>query len=84
MSPPCQIPAGELCPAGAGCSTSTACTSSHKDLHFVLQPQTRAKAAVAPLLMAPSPLQTFRPATAARRGSCEGSLFPKEYEEILQ
>ncbi|NXR88770.1 M1AP protein, partial [Hypocryptadius cinnamomeus] len=44
-------------------------------------PQSRAKAAVAPLLMAPSPLQTFRPAAAARRGSCEGSLLPKEYEE---
>ncbi|NWV68355.1 M1AP protein, partial [Malurus elegans] len=44
-------------------------------------PPSRAKAAVAPLLMAPSPLQTFRPAAAARRGSCEGSLLPKEYEE---
>ncbi|KAF4791285.1 meiosis 1 associated protein [Turdus rufiventris] len=52
--------------------------------HQPRQPQTRAKAAVAPLLMAPSPLQTFRPATAARRGSCEGSLLPKEYEEFLQ
>ncbi|NXB42689.1 M1AP protein, partial [Leucopsar rothschildi] len=58
-------------------------TSSHKDLRFVsvLQPQSRAKAAVAPLLMAPSPLQTFRPAATARRGSCESSLLPKEYEE---
>ncbi|XP_048159242.1 meiosis 1 arrest protein isoform X1 [Corvus hawaiiensis] len=51
--------------------------------HQPRQPQSRAKAAVAPLLMAPSPLQTFRPA-AARRGSCEGSLLPKEYEEFLQ
>ncbi|NXI16189.1 M1AP protein, partial [Irena cyanogastra] len=46
-----------------------------------LCPQSRAKAAVAPLLMAPSPLQTFRPAAAGRRGSCESSLLPKEYEE---
>ncbi|XP_054489700.2 meiosis 1 arrest protein [Agelaius phoeniceus] len=53
--------------------------------HQPRQPQSRAKAAVAPLLMAPSPLQTFRPAAAAaRRGSCEGSLLPKEYEEFLQ
>ncbi|RLW09179.1 hypothetical protein DV515_00003071 [Chloebia gouldiae] len=51
--------------------------------HQPRQPQSRAKAAVAPLLMAPSPLQT-RPAAAARRGSCEGSLLPKEYEEFLQ
>ncbi|NXN79489.1 M1AP protein, partial [Bombycilla garrulus] len=42
------------------------------------QAQSRAKAAVAPLLMAPSPLHTFRPAAAARRGSCEGSLLSKE------
>ncbi|NXS87437.1 M1AP protein, partial [Erpornis zantholeuca] len=46
--------------------------------HQPRQPQSRAKAAVAPLLMAPSPLQTFRPAAVARRGSCEGSLLPKE------
>ncbi|NWV36784.1 M1AP protein, partial [Grantiella picta] len=46
-----------------------------------LLPQNRAKAAVAPLLMASSPLQTFRPAAAARRGSCEGSLLRKDYEE---
>ncbi|XP_058695064.1 meiosis 1 arrest protein isoform X2 [Poecile atricapillus] len=53
--------------------------------HQPRQPQSRAKAAVAPLLMAPSPLQTSRPAAAAaRRGSCEGSLLPKEYEEFLQ
>ncbi|NWW78448.1 M1AP protein, partial [Climacteris rufus] len=42
------------------------------------QPQSRAKATVAPLLMAPSALQTFRAAAAARRGSCEGSLLPRE------
>ncbi|XP_039921726.1 meiosis 1 arrest protein isoform X1 [Hirundo rustica] len=52
--------------------------------HQPRQPQSRAKAAVAPLLMAPSPLQTFRPAAAARRGSCEGSLLRKEFEEFLQ
>ncbi|NXO40091.1 M1AP protein, partial [Locustella ochotensis] len=46
--------------------------------HQPRQPQSRAKAAVAPLLMAPSPLQTFRPAAAARRGSWEGSLHSKE------
>ncbi|NWT07295.1 M1AP protein, partial [Mionectes macconnelli] len=45
-----------------------------------LPPQSRAKAAVAPLLMAPSPLQTFRPA-AARRDSCERSPLPREYDE---
>ncbi|XP_023773705.1 meiosis 1 arrest protein isoform X3 [Cyanistes caeruleus] len=52
--------------------------------HQPRQPQSRAKAAVAPLLMAPSPLQTSRPAAAARKGSCEGSLLHKEYEEFLQ
>ncbi|NXV82011.1 M1AP protein, partial [Atlantisia rogersi] len=40
----------------------------------------RAKATVAPLVMAPSPVQAFRPA-AVRRDSCEHSLLPKEYEE---
>ncbi|NXK89140.1 M1AP protein, partial [Formicarius rufipectus] len=45
-----------------------------------LPPQSRAKAAVAPLPMAPSPLQTFRPG-AARRDSCEHSPLPKEYDE---
>ncbi|XP_064509785.1 meiosis 1 arrest protein isoform X2 [Pseudopipra pipra] len=51
--------------------------------HQPKQPQSRAKAAVAPLLMAPSPLQTFRPA-AARRDSCERSPLPREYDEFLQ
>lgn len=77
-------------PSRAGCSTSKARHSQHLlpqgafVFVSVLQPQSRAKAAVAPLLMAPSPLQMFRPAAAARRGSCEGSLLPKEYEEFLQ
>ncbi|NXX98664.1 M1AP protein, partial [Centropus bengalensis] len=39
--------------------------------------QSRARAAVAPLVMAPSPIPAFKPA-AARRGSCEHSLLPKE------
>ncbi|XP_062488168.1 meiosis 1 arrest protein isoform X1 [Pezoporus occidentalis] len=51
--------------------------------HQPKQHQSRAKATVAPLLMAPSPAQAFRPA-AARRDSCERSLLPKEYEEFLQ
>ncbi|KAM9028305.1 meiosis 1 arrest protein isoform 2-T3 [Ara ararauna] len=51
--------------------------------HQSKQHQSRAKATVAPLLMAPSPAQAFRPA-AARRDSCERSLLPKEYEEFLQ
>ncbi|NXM72505.1 M1AP protein, partial [Serilophus lunatus] len=45
--------------------------------HQPKQTQSRAKAAVAPLLMAPSALQTFRPAPA-RRDSCEHSPLPKE------
>ncbi|NWX10528.1 M1AP protein, partial [Caloenas nicobarica] len=45
--------------------------------HQPKQHQSRAKATVAPLLMAPPPLQAFRPA-AARRDSCERSLLPKE------
>ncbi|NXW86896.1 M1AP protein, partial [Alopecoenas beccarii] len=48
----------------------------------VLQHQSRAKATVAPLLMAPSPAQALRPA-AARRDSCERSLLPKEDDEFL-
>ncbi|XP_050751419.1 meiosis 1 arrest protein [Gymnogyps californianus] len=51
--------------------------------HQPKQHQSRAKATVAPLLMAPSPVQAFRPA-AARRDSCERSLLPKEYDEFLQ
>ncbi|OPJ81214.1 meiosis 1 arrest protein [Patagioenas fasciata monilis] len=47
------------------------------------QHQSRAKATVAPLLMAPSPVQVLRPA-AAQRDSCEHSLFPNEDEEFLQ
>ncbi|NXJ84127.1 M1AP protein, partial [Trogon melanurus] len=46
----------------------------------LLPHQSRAKATVAPLLMAPSPVQVFRPA-AVGRDSCERSLLPKEYEE---
>ncbi|XP_029814276.1 meiosis 1 arrest protein isoform X2 [Manacus vitellinus] len=46
--------------------------------HQPKQPQSRAKAAVAPLLMAPSPLQTFRPA-AARRDCCERSPLPRDF-----
>ncbi|NXP51474.1 M1AP protein, partial [Heliornis fulica] len=45
--------------------------------HQPKQQQSRAKATVAPLVMAPSPVQAFRPA-AVRRGSCESSLLPKE------
>ncbi|NWR93569.1 M1AP protein, partial [Furnarius figulus] len=45
--------------------------------HQPKQPQSRARAAVAPLLMAPSPLQTFRPG-AVRRDSCECSPLPRE------
>ncbi|XP_064304733.1 meiosis 1 arrest protein [Phalacrocorax carbo] len=51
--------------------------------HQPKQHQSRAKATVAPLLMAPPPLQAFRPA-ATRRDSCERSLLPKEYDEFLQ
>ncbi|KFV79450.1 Meiosis 1 arrest protein, partial [Struthio camelus australis] len=45
--------------------------------HQPKQHQSRAKATVAPLLMAPSPVQVFRPA-AVRRDSCEHSLLPEE------
>ncbi|KFP86157.1 Meiosis 1 arrest protein, partial [Apaloderma vittatum] len=45
--------------------------------HQPKQHQSRAKAAVAPLLMAPSPVQVSRPA-AVGRGSSERSLLPKE------
>ncbi|NXO50329.1 M1AP protein, partial [Aramus guarauna] len=45
--------------------------------HQPKQHQSRAKATVAPLLMAPSPIQVFRPA-AMRRDACERSLLPKE------
>ncbi|XP_059673636.1 meiosis 1 arrest protein [Gavia stellata] len=51
--------------------------------HQPKQHQSRAKATVAPLLMAASPVQVFRPA-AVRRDSCERSLLPKEYDEFLQ
>ncbi|KAM6076423.1 LOW QUALITY PROTEIN: meiosis 1 arrest protein [Chlamydotis macqueenii] len=51
--------------------------------HPPKQHQSRAKAMVAPLLMAPSPVQVFRPA-AVRRDSCERSLLPKEYDKFLQ
>ncbi|XP_049647298.1 meiosis 1 arrest protein [Accipiter gentilis] len=51
--------------------------------HQPKQQQSRAKATVAPLLMAPSPVQVFRPA-AVRKDSCERSLLPKEYDEFLQ
>ncbi|KAM9295443.1 LOW QUALITY PROTEIN: meiosis 1 arrest protein [Morus bassanus] len=51
--------------------------------HQPKQHQSRAKATVAPLLMAPSPVKVFRPATT-RRDSCERSLLPKEYDEFLQ
>ncbi|KFV90656.1 Meiosis 1 arrest protein, partial [Eurypyga helias] len=46
----------------------------------VLQHQGRAKAMVAPLLMASSPVQVFQPA-AARRDSCERSLPPREHDD---
>ncbi|NXX18320.1 M1AP protein, partial [Podargus strigoides] len=45
--------------------------------HQPKQHQSRAKATVAPLLMAPSPVQVFRP-PAARRDSCESSLLAME------
>ncbi|KFP63280.1 Meiosis 1 arrest protein, partial [Cariama cristata] len=45
--------------------------------HQPKQHQSRAKATVAPLLMAPSPVQVLR-AAAVRRESCERSLLPKE------
>ncbi|KAF1570459.1 Meiosis 1 arrest protein, partial [Eudyptes moseleyi] len=45
--------------------------------HQPKQHQSRVKATVAPLLMAPSPVQVFRPA-GVRRDSCERSLLPKE------
>ncbi|KAK4818552.1 hypothetical protein QYF61_014688 [Mycteria americana] len=51
--------------------------------HQAKQHQSRAKATVTPLLMAPSPVQVFRPA-AVRRDFCEHSLLPKEYDEFLQ
>ncbi|XP_071609103.1 meiosis 1 arrest protein isoform X2 [Heliangelus exortis] len=51
--------------------------------HQPKQHSSRAKATVAPLLMAPSPVQAFRPA-AGRRDGCEHSLSPREYEEFLQ
>ncbi|KAM6132359.1 LOW QUALITY PROTEIN: meiosis 1 arrest protein [Pterocles gutturalis] len=51
--------------------------------HQPKQHQSRAKATVAPLLMAPSPVQAFRPA-AARRESCERALLPREYDKFLQ
>ncbi|NXL39071.1 M1AP protein, partial [Glaucidium brasilianum] len=45
--------------------------------HQPKQHQSRARATVAPLLMAPAPVQAFRPA-AVRRDSCERSSLPKE------
>ncbi|NXU49600.1 M1AP protein, partial [Turnix velox] len=45
--------------------------------HHPKQHQSRAKATVAPLLMAPSPVQVFRPAVVTR-DSCEHSLLTKE------
>ncbi|NWU90258.1 M1AP protein, partial [Upupa epops] len=45
--------------------------------HQAKQHQSRAKATVAPLLMASSPVQAFRPA-AVRNDWCERSLLPKE------
>uniref|UniRef100_A0A8C4KHD3 Meiosis 1 associated protein n=1 Tax=Dromaius novaehollandiae TaxID=8790 RepID=A0A8C4KHD3_DRONO len=51
--------------------------------HQPKQHQSRAKATVAPLLMAPSPVQVFRPA-AVRRDSCEHSLLPEEDDGFLQ
>lgn len=48
-----------------------------------LQHQSRAKATVAPLLMAPSPAQLFRPAVV-KRDSSEYSFLPKEDDEFLQ
>ncbi|XP_030306462.1 meiosis 1 arrest protein [Calypte anna] len=51
--------------------------------HQPKQHSSRAKATVAPLLMAPSPVQAFRPAMG-RRDGCDHSLSPREYEEFLQ
>ncbi|NXG59641.1 M1AP protein, partial [Hemiprocne comata] len=45
--------------------------------HQPKQHPSRAKATVAPLRMAPSPVQVFRPA-GVRRDACEHSLFPEE------
>ncbi|NXE84903.1 M1AP protein, partial [Cochlearius cochlearius] len=45
--------------------------------HQPKQHQSRAKAMVTPLLMAPPPGQAFRPA-AVKRDSCERSLLPEE------
>ncbi|XP_069712829.1 meiosis 1 arrest protein isoform X3 [Phaenicophaeus curvirostris] len=54
-----------------------------QERHQPRQHQSRARAAVAPLPMVPSPVPAFGPAVA-RRGSCERSLFPKEDDEFLQ
>lgn len=64
------------------CGTSQ-CLLHKEHLHFVpvLQHQSRAKATVAPLLMAPSPVQVSR-AAAVQRDSC--SLLTKKYDEFLQ
>ncbi|XP_068535473.1 meiosis 1 arrest protein [Anas acuta] len=51
--------------------------------HQSKQHQSRAKATVAPLLMAPSPAQLFRPAVV-KRDSSEYSFLPKEDDEFLQ
>ncbi|XP_053922135.1 meiosis 1 arrest protein isoform X2 [Cuculus canorus] len=53
-----------------------------QERHQPKQQQSRARAAVAPLLMAPSPAPAFRSAVA-RRGSCEPSPLPKEDDEFL-
>ncbi|NXI60330.1 M1AP protein, partial [Chloroceryle aenea] len=45
--------------------------------HQPKQHQSKARAAVAPLLMAPSPVHVLRP-TAVRRDSCGHSLLPEE------
>lgn len=50
--------------------------------HQPKQHQSRAKATVAPLLMAPSPAQLFRPA-GVRRDSCAHSFLPTEDDKIL-
>lgn len=47
-----------------------------------IEHQSRAKATVAPLLMAPSPAQLFRPA-GVRRDSCAHSFLPTEDDKIL-
>lgn len=68
------------------CAVGKAGASFHKVHSYfvpVLQHQSRAKATVAPLPMAPSPVQVFRPAVV-RRDPCEHSLLPKEYDEFLQ